>query len=175
MNLIVCVDENWGIGCDGRLLYSIPEDMKFFREKTKDSIVVMGLNTLYSFKDKTPLKGRINIVFAPDVDIKQKEYKNFDNIIFIDDKKRIDEISKNYKEKDIYVIGGASIYNMLYKYCDKLYITKMYKKFDKVDTYFPDIEKEGYNIVEKSDMYKHEKDGESFEYQFLTYKKGSMI
>lgn len=171
MNLIVCVDENWGIGYDGKLLYSIPEDMKFFREKTKDSILVMGLNTLYSFKDKAPLKGRINIVFAPDVDIKQNEYKNYDNIIFINDKNKIKEISDQYKNKEVYVIGGASIYNYLYKDCDKLYITKMYKKFDKVDTYFPNIENEGYNIIEKSEMYIHKNENEEFGYQFLTYKK----
>lgn len=170
MKLIVCVDEKLGIGYDGKLLYSIPEDMKFFREKTKDSIVVMGLNTLYSFKDKSPLKGRINIVFAPNVKDMQDEYKAYDNIFFIDDKNKINEIANKYPEKDVYIIGGASIYKLLYKDCDILYITKMYKEFT-ADTYFPDVEKEGYKMIEKSEVYTHEANGEKFDYQFLTYGK----
>ena len=46
MNLIVAVDENWGIGYKGNLLFSIKQDMKFFRETTQNHIVVMGRKTL---------------------------------------------------------------------------------------------------------------------------------
>lgn len=49
---IVAVDINWGIGCGGNLLVDIPEDKKFFREKTKDSIVIMGRKTW----DSLPIK-----------------------------------------------------------------------------------------------------------------------
>ena len=46
MNLIVAVDENWAIGCGNKLLVSIPQDMKFFRETTMGKVVVMGRKTL---------------------------------------------------------------------------------------------------------------------------------
>lgn len=49
MNLIVAVDKNWAIGMDNKLLVSIPQDMKFFRETTKGKVVAMGRKTLESF------------------------------------------------------------------------------------------------------------------------------
>ena len=56
MNLIVAVDEKWAIGKDNRLLVSIPQDMKFFRETTTGKVVVMGRKTLESFPNGLPLK-----------------------------------------------------------------------------------------------------------------------
>ena len=58
MNLIAAVDNNWGIGKDGKLLTSIPKDMKFFREKTTGNVVVMGRKTLESFPGQKPLPNR---------------------------------------------------------------------------------------------------------------------
>ena len=64
MKIIVAVDEKWGIGKQNDLLFSIPEDMKHFREVTAGKTVVMGLNTLRSFPGGRPLKNRINIVLS---------------------------------------------------------------------------------------------------------------
>ena len=54
MNLIVAVDKNWAIGMDNKLLVSIPQDMKFFREMTKGKVVAMGRKTLESFPGGQP-------------------------------------------------------------------------------------------------------------------------
>ncbi len=64
MNLIVAVDQNWGIGYQNRLLVSIPEDMKFFRRETNGKVVVMGRKTLESFPNGLPLKNRTNLVLT---------------------------------------------------------------------------------------------------------------
>lgn len=56
MNIIVAVDKNWAIGYQNKLLNSIPEDMKFFRETTTGKVVVMGRKTLESFPNGRPLK-----------------------------------------------------------------------------------------------------------------------
>ena len=66
MKAIVAVDKKWGIGKNNDLLFSLPEDMKFFREKTSGKTVCMGYNTLLSFPGSKPLKNRVNIVLAPD-------------------------------------------------------------------------------------------------------------
>lgn len=66
MKLIAAIDKNWNIGKDGELLVHIPEDMKFFREKTMGKVVVMGRKTLESFPGGKPLKGRTNIVLTRD-------------------------------------------------------------------------------------------------------------
>ena len=70
MNIIVAVDKNWAIGFENKLLNSIPEDMKFFRETTTGKVVVMGRKTLESFPNKRPLKNRTNIVIT-----RQKDYQ----------------------------------------------------------------------------------------------------
>ena len=64
MRAIFCADEKWGIGKDNGLLFSLPKDMKFFRETTKGKVVVMGRKTLESFPGGQPLKGRVNIVLS---------------------------------------------------------------------------------------------------------------
>ena len=66
MNLIAAVDKNWAIGRNNKLLVSIPDDMKFFRETTTGKVVVMGRKTLESFPGKKPLKNRVNIVLTGD-------------------------------------------------------------------------------------------------------------
>ena len=66
MNMIVAVDKNWGIGNGNKLLVSIPQDMKFFRETTKEKVVAMGRKTLESFPGGQPLKKRVNIVLTTD-------------------------------------------------------------------------------------------------------------
>ena len=64
MKLIVAVDENWGIGKNGDLLLSIPDDMRYFRETTRRAVLVMGYNTLLSFPNSKPLPNRMNLVLA---------------------------------------------------------------------------------------------------------------
>ena len=68
MKAIVVVDKNWGIGKKNDLLFSLPADMKHFRETTAGKVVVMGSNTLLSFPGGKPLKNRTNIVLWPDGD-----------------------------------------------------------------------------------------------------------
>ena len=73
MNLIVAVDKNWAIGKDNKLLVSIPQDMKFFRETTMGKVVVMGRKTLESFPGGQPLKKRTNIVLTRDANYQVKD------------------------------------------------------------------------------------------------------
>ena len=65
MKTIVAVDSKWGIGKKNDLLFSIPEDMAFFRKTTMGKVCCMGYNTLLSFPGSKPLKNRTNIVLAP--------------------------------------------------------------------------------------------------------------
>ena len=118
MNLIVAVDSNWAIGKENKLLVSIPQDMKFFRETTKGKVVAMGRKTLESFPGGQPLKNRVNVVLTTD-----KNYKVKDTVIVHTIEEMVDELKK-YDSEDIFVIGGESIYRQLLPYCTKAYITK---------------------------------------------------
>ena len=173
MKAIVCVDENWGIGKDNKLLLSIPEDMKFFIEKTKNNIIICGRKTLFSFKNKNPLKNRLNIVFTSDKNLKL-QYSDFDNIIFVHSKEELFVVLKNisnnftnYKGCDIFVCGGDSVYGLLLEYCDEIFVTKVYKKFD-ADAFFLNLDNsKTYSVNYKSEI----KSYEDVKYQFFTYSK----
>ena len=107
MNLIVAVDENWAIGNRNKLLVSIPADMKFFREMTKDNVVVMGRKTMESFPGGQPLKKRTNIVLSRD-----ESYQVKDAVVVHSLEELLEQL-KSFPEESIYVIGGESIYRML--------------------------------------------------------------
>ena len=133
MNLIVAVDSNWAIGKENKLLVSIPQDMKFFRETTKGKVVAMGRKTLESFPGGQPLKNRVNVVLTTD-----KNYKVKDTVIVHSVEEMVEELKK-YNSEDVYVIGGESIYRQLLPYCTKAYVTKNDHAYD-ADTYFPDLD-----------------------------------
>ena len=135
MNLIVAVDKNWAIGMDNKLLVSIPQDMKFFRETTKGKVVAMGRKTLESFPGGQPLKNRVNVVLTSD------ENYNVKGTVVVHS---IDEMAaelKKYDDEDIFVIGGESIYRQLLPYCKKAYITKIDHAYQ-ADTFFPDLDQD---------------------------------
>ena len=165
MTAIACVDLKNGIGKDGKLLISIPDDMKFFRETTTNSVVIMGRKTLFSFKNKMPLPNRINIVFTSNDSLKN-EYANVDNIYFVKTIDELNDVLSKYKDKKMFVIGGASIYNKLIHLCDTCLITKLDKEFE-ADTFFPNLEENNFHIIEESDVHNYE----GINYKFITYKK----
>ena len=133
MNLIVAVSENYGIGKDNKLLFNLPMDLKYFKEKTQNKVVVMGRKTFESLPFK-PLKNRVNIVITTD-----KEF-HYEGIVVVNSFEELFEKLKNYNDEDVFLIGGSSIYNKLMERCRLAYITKVHKKVD-ADTFITNIEK----------------------------------
>ena len=135
MKAILSADRKWGLGYQGRLLVSIPSDLRFFRETTMGHVVVMGRKTLESFPGGQPLKNRVNVVLTTD-----KNYKVKDTVIVHTIEEMVDELKK-YDSEDIFAIGGESIYRQLLPYCTKAYITKIDHAYD-ADTYFPNLDED---------------------------------
>ena len=135
MNLIVNVDSNWAIGYRGKLLVSIPEDMKFFRSETTGKVVVLGRKTLDTFPDGQPLKNRTNIILT-----RNPNYQVKGAIICHSVEEVLEELKK-YNDEDIFVIGGESIYRQLLPYCKTAYITKIDHAYQ-ADTFFPDLDQD---------------------------------
>lgn len=133
MNLIVNVDNNWAIGLNNKLLVHIPDDMKFFREMTTGKVVVMGRKTLESFPNQMPLPKRTNIVLTTD-----RSYEKKGAILVHSEEELMKELEK-YPSKDVFVIGGESIYRMLLPYCDTAHVTKVDYEYV-ADTYFPNLD-----------------------------------
>ena len=135
MNLIVNVDSNWAIGYRGKLLVSIPEDMKFFRSETTGKVVVLGRKTLDTFPGGQPLKNRTNIILT-----RNPNYQVKGAIICHSVEEVLEELKK-YNSEDVYIIGGDSIYKEFLPYCDVAHVTRTDYVYD-ADAWFPNLEED---------------------------------
>ena len=161
MNLIVAVDRNWAIGKDNKLLVSIPDDMKFFRETTTGKVVVMGRKTLESFPNGKPLKNRVNIVLTRD-----NNYMVNDAIV-VHSKEELQKELEKYNSEDVYIIGGESIYRMMLDDCSRAYVTYVDYAYD-ADTFFPNLDEDAaWTLAEESE----EQTYYDIEFYFRTYTK----
>ncbi len=139
ISLIAAVDENWGIGYENALLFHLKTDMKFFREKTKGNIVIMGRKTMESLPGGKPLADRINIVLT------HEERESFLNghpagdswIVFHTVAEVMDHIENTSRE--IYVIGGEMVYREFEPYASRAFITKIEKE-KRADAFFPNLD-----------------------------------
>lgn len=118
MKAIVAVDKRWGIGKNNDLLFHLPTDMKYFREKTLGKVVVMGSNTLLSFPDGKPLKNRTNIVLWPGGEKRE-------DCIVADSLAELKKILSAYESDDVFVIGGGMFYRTMLPYCSEVLVTKV--------------------------------------------------
>lgn len=119
MNIIVSVDKKWGIGNKGKLLVSIPKDMKLFREETIGKVIIMGHNTLLSLPGSQPLAGRENIVLSKDNNLKIKGATVLNSLDSCLEYLR----ENNINDEDVFVIGGESVYRNFLPYCNVAHVT----------------------------------------------------
>ncbi len=126
-SLIVATTEEGVIGRDGKLIWRIPSDLKFFKEKTMGKKMIMGRKTFESFGGVLP--GRTHIVLT-----KNKDYQVPEGVIVLHDFKDVEQ----YKDLDeeVFIVGGEKIFDYFMKDCETLYITYVKKQFEG-DTYFP--------------------------------------
>ena len=160
---IVAVNEDWGIGYNNDLLEHIPADLQYFKAVTIGRTVVMGLNTWNSLPKK-PLPNRLNIIIEP-----TEYYKETNESIVHMDLETFLTMSKDMGMEYV-VIGGGSIYKQLLPYCDRVYVTKIYKKHENVDTYFPNLDEMDCwqtTPIGEPETYK------DFTYQFWRYDRKS--
>lgn len=131
INIIAAVGKNLELGKNNRLIWPIKEDLKYFKEKTTGKTVVMGENTYNSIGKALP---------------------NRNNIVLSYDKKKIKDVTviNDYNEvfcldeKEIFIIGGASIYRLFLPYAKSLYLTEIDMEDKDADCYFPSFDKTKY-------------------------------
>ena len=161
INLIVAMDLNGGIGKDNDLLANIKPDMAFFKKMTTDTVVIMGRKTYESLRIK-PLPNRINIVLS-------KSELNDPNIYQAKSILESFKILEQFKDKKVFVIGGASIYKEFLPFCDYLYITQIMHIFD-ADTFFPSY-RDNFTVSEY--LWEEENITHQYPHYFLKYSKNS--
>ncbi len=157
MIAIVAVNKKWSIGKNGQLLYSLPGDMRFFRETTQGKTVIMGRKTLDSFPNGMPLKNRTNIVISSSPDKRE-------NVIWSTNP--VDALKKVNDIKQCFLIGGATIYKELLDYCTEAYVT-IVDDYTEGDSYFPALdEKDNWILYETSELFCEN----GFSYRFCKFK-----
>ena len=160
MKAIVCVDKKWGIGKNNKMLFHLPEDLKFFKEKTWGKTVVMGYNTFLSLPNRKPLPNRKNIVLS------RKKNLKIDGVSVVNSVEELLSILEN-DTSNVFLIGGESIYKELLNFCDEAYVTKVNVNGD-AEKFFPNIDEnpEWIRTYESDEI----KTG-NFEIKFNTYKR----
>lgn len=129
---IVHADREWGIGKANDMMFSLPKDMKFFRETTSGHTVVMGGNTLRSLPNQKPLKNRVNIVLT--------RGQVCDECVVVHDFDELkNELKRRENSEEIYIMGGGAIYKELIEYCDKALVTKV-DAIGGADVFFPNLD-----------------------------------
>ena len=158
---ILNCDKEYGIGKKNGLLFSLKEDMKFFRNTTLNHVVAMGENTLLSFPGSKPLKNRTNIVLSADAT------HNYEGVINVHSFEEFLKVVNDYAQKeDVYIIGGASMYKQTLPYVDYVYLTKV-DAIGGAEVFFVNIdEDENFKIVSESERIR---DGD-YDIKFVTYQ-----
>ena len=164
--MISAHDKNFGIGFKNTIPWHIPEDFNWFKEKTTNHVVIMGMNTYFSLPKRfRPLPNRKNIILC-DNPMNIKIIENEGALVF----KSIDEVIDycNTLTDECFIIGGQSIYNQFIDRVDTLYLTEIHSEFQ-CDTYFPKVDFNQWEDVYKSEVLKSEKS--NLEFTFNIYKK----
>jgi dihydrofolate reductase len=165
--------QNRVIGKDNHLPWSLPEDMKFFRDKTKGRVMIMGRKTFDSLIAMTgkPLPGRFHIVVTRNQSYDFHEAEEGKMVEVVSSLPHAIELAhmltSKFKQKfgdEVFVIGGAEIYKQSMDLINRLYLTVIEKDFEG-DAYFPAFDETELKLVAKTER------TEPMKYSFRTYER----
>lgn len=160
LSMIVAVANNNVIGKDNKLLWSIPEDLKRFKEITTGKTIIMGRNTFESLGRVLPNRKHVVLSSSEEFNVEDE------NVKIVKGTYELEEYIDS--EEECFVIGGGIVYRILMKYADKIYITKINADFDG-DTYFPEIDENEWEIIESKQGIKNEEN--PYDYIYITYAR----
>ena len=153
--IIAAIGENRELGFNNDLIWRIKEDLRFFKETTTNHYIVMGKKTFISLNGLLPNRKHLVISSTLKETEGIKVYKSIDEFL----------LDEELKDEEIYVIGGASIYKSLLKYCEEMYLTQI-EASTKADAYFPEFNEKDY---EKQLLGDYETNG--LKYKRYLYKR----
>lgn len=140
LSIIVAIAQNNAIGKNNQLLWHISNDLKRFKSITLGHTVIMGKNTLFSLP-KGPLPKRRNIILSSSM---KDCFEGRCEIAT-----SIEEVLEKVKtETEVFIIGGAKVYEQFLPLCDKLYLTIVEKDFE-ADTFLSAIHFDAFTLIEK--------------------------
>lgn len=160
ISFLVAMDKNHVIGYKNDLPWKLPNDLKFFKEKTINENVIMGSKTYDSIG--RPLPKRENIVITT----KTTGYP--ENVKLVHDINELKKWNETNPDKEYFVIGGGNIFKQLIDIADRMYITLIEEEFPG-DTYFPKFLESEWNVTSKEQGIRNE--ANPYEYYYLQYDR----
>ena len=161
--MIAAVAENGVIGKDNDLVWSLPDDMKYFMNSTKNHYIILGRKNYESLPPKfRPLPNRTNIV------ITRQQGLKLENTIVVNSLEEAIEVCKKDNQEKIFVIGGGQIYKQALPITNTLYITEIHQKFDG-DTFFPEYDKSEWEETSREQHGTDER--HKYAFDFVVYKR----
>jgi dihydrofolate reductase len=145
ISIIAAIGENSELGYNNQLLWRIPGDLKFFNQKTKNHVVIMGRNTFESIGK--PLPDRVNIVLSRDLNLE------ISDCLVADSFEKALELAEEREKEEIFIIGGAKVYTEALAVADKLYLTLVKGKYQ-ADVFFPKYE--NFKMVQESQEHNYQ-------------------
>lgn len=134
LSIIVAAAQNNVIGKDNSLIWDLPADMKFFKEKTKGHAIITGRKNYESIPEKfRPLPERTNIVVT-----RQLDYNAKGAIVVSSIDEAIEYVRTHFTNQEVFIIGGAEIYKQTLAICQKVYLTRIHHTFQG-DAFFPEL------------------------------------
>ena len=161
-SLVVAASTNNAIGKDNQLLWHLPNDLKFLKNKTWAMPVLMGRKSFESHGNK-PLKGRLNIVLTS-----SKFFKK-DGVVLVNNLKDAYFFAKENDYKELMILGGGHVYEQTINEADKIHITRVHHVFEDADAFFPEIDEKKWKLVFNEDHFKDEK--HAYDYSFQLWER----
>ena len=141
---IAAVDRNGAIGKGGKLPWHYSADMKFFKETTTGHAIVMGRKTWVTLGK--PLKNRLNIVLSRTADLEPRE-----SLLVLRDVDSVLSLNESLTT-DLFVIGGAQIYQEFLPHIDKWLITEVPLAVKGADAFMPEGYLQGFKNVDSKQI-----------------------
>jgi dihydrofolate reductase len=136
IKMILAVGINGEIGAENNLLWDLPKDLQIFKEKTEGDIVVLGKSTFYSLPSVNGLSNRENWVLSSSME----KHHPCEDVIVFDNSNDILHNMNLLKEagdcRDVWIIGGSTIYRQFESLVEEIHITKVFHKFPQADTFY---------------------------------------
>ena len=155
-SIIAAIGKNKKKKKNDKLIWNLPNDLKFFKEMTTGKTIIMGRRTFDSLPRMLPNRHHVVLSLSNDFPNEVEVFRDINHLL------------EKYKDsnEELFVIGGASIFTLFLDYCDKLYLTEIEATDKDADVYFPEFDKSNY----ESELLKENEDN-GIKYKHILYRK----
>ncbi|MFD3394858.1 dihydrofolate reductase [Aquirufa sp. OSTEICH-129V] len=160
LKILVAFDENRVIGKNNALIWHLPADLKRFKALTTGHVIIMGRKTFESIG--RPLPNRTTIVISRQQDLQ------IEGVILTHSVEEAILKAKSISRDDIFIVGGAEIYQLSLPLADQILVTQLHDIFEG-DAFFPEISPAIWEVAEQERGVTDEQN--AYQFSYITYAR----